>query len=163
MTEAVSRAVGAPAGDVHVVAECEPEHSFVGGESLANFCGLREAMTRGGVDAVSLVRIDEQGIVTSDDGRRFVVLALPDGLRVVDAVCPHDGWPARAGLACAAPATLVCPWHWYRFDLDTGASEPRPAPWYTPCTEDDDGRYADVGEPARVLSWSERLRAHARE
>lgn len=37
VTEAVSRAVGAPAGNVRVVVtECEPEHWFVGGESLAD-------------------------------------------------------------------------------------------------------------------------------
>jgi 4-oxalocrotonate tautomerase len=36
VTAAVSRAVGAPPGNVRVVVtECEPEHWFVGGESLA--------------------------------------------------------------------------------------------------------------------------------
>ncbi|HEY2194583.1 MAG TPA: 2-hydroxymuconate tautomerase [Actinomycetospora sp.] len=36
VTAAVSEAVGAPAGNVRVVVtECEPEHWFVGGESLA--------------------------------------------------------------------------------------------------------------------------------
>jgi 4-oxalocrotonate tautomerase len=36
VTAAVSEAVGAPVGTVRVVVtECEPEHWFVGGESLA--------------------------------------------------------------------------------------------------------------------------------
>ena len=36
VTDAVARAVGAPPGNVRVVVtECEPEHWFVGGESLA--------------------------------------------------------------------------------------------------------------------------------
>jgi 4-oxalocrotonate tautomerase len=36
VTAAVSHAVGAPVGNVRVVVtECEPEHWFVGGESLA--------------------------------------------------------------------------------------------------------------------------------
>ncbi|HEY2195656.1 MAG TPA: 2-hydroxymuconate tautomerase [Actinomycetospora sp.] len=36
VTAAVADAVGAPPGDVRVVVtECEPEHWFVGGESLA--------------------------------------------------------------------------------------------------------------------------------
>jgi 4-oxalocrotonate tautomerase len=36
VTAAVTEAVGAPAGNVRVVVtECEPEHWFVGGESLA--------------------------------------------------------------------------------------------------------------------------------
>jgi 4-oxalocrotonate tautomerase len=37
VTSAVHEAVGAPAGNVRVVVtECEPEHWFVGGESLAD-------------------------------------------------------------------------------------------------------------------------------
>jgi nitrite reductase/ring-hydroxylating ferredoxin subunit len=113
---------------------------------------------------VSLVRIDGPGIVTSEDGRRFVVLALPDGLRVADAVCPHNGGPLEQGWLRDG-TTLVCPWHWYRFDLDTGACETAPQHplGVYPVHEDDGGHYADVGEPARTLSWSERLRAHARE
>lgn len=36
VTEAVNAAIGAPAASVRVVVtECEPEHWFVGGESLA--------------------------------------------------------------------------------------------------------------------------------
>ena len=44
VTDAVSRALGAPPGNVRVVVtECEPEHWFVGGESLAQ---LRESGRR---------------------------------------------------------------------------------------------------------------------
>jgi nitrite reductase/ring-hydroxylating ferredoxin subunit len=113
---------------------------------------------------VSLVRVDGPGVVTSDDGRRFVVLALPDGLRVTDAVCPHNGGPLEQGWLRDG-TTLVCPWHWYRFDLDTGACDTAPQHHLGvyPVHEDDGVHYADVGEPARPLSWSERLRAHARE
>lgn len=113
---------------------------------------------------MSLVRVDGPGVVTSEDGRRFVVLALPDGLRVADAVCPHNRGPLEQGWLRDG-TTLVCPWHWYRFDLDTGACETAPQhPLRVyPVHERDGVRYADVGEPARTLTWSERLRAHARE
>ena len=44
VTAAVAEAVGAPPGNVRVViSECEPEHWFVGGESLA---ALRESGRR---------------------------------------------------------------------------------------------------------------------
>ena len=117
---------------------------------------------------MSLVRVDAPGVVTSEDGRRFVVLALPDGLRVVDALCPHNGGPLEQGRVRtdgADGATLTCPWHWYRFDLVTGvcATAPRHVLGVYPVHVHDGARYVDVGEPARELSWSERLRAHARE
>ena len=42
VTAAVSRAVGAPAGNVRVVVtECEPEHWFVGGRVARRAAGLR--------------------------------------------------------------------------------------------------------------------------
>lgn len=113
---------------------------------------------------MSLVRVDGPGVVTSDDGRRFVVLALSDGFRVVDARCPHNGGPLEQGWVRDG-TTLTCPWHWYRFDLDTGAcsTAPRYRLGVHPVHERDGVHYADVGEPARPLSWSERLSAHARE
>ena len=60
--------------------------------------------------------------------------------------------------------TLVCPWHWYRFDLDTGACATNPDYRLRtyPVLVRDGARYADVGEPPPSPSWSERLRAHAR-
>ena len=68
----------------------------------------------------------------------------------------------RAGSATGT--TLVCPWHWYRFDLDTGAcatnSDYRLATY--PIVERDGQWFADVGEPPVARSWAERLRAHAR-
>jgi nitrite reductase/ring-hydroxylating ferredoxin subunit len=113
---------------------------------------------------VTLVRVEAPGVVTSDDGRRFVVLALPDGLRVVDAACPHNGGPLEQGWVREG-RTLVCPWHWYRFDVDTGAcaTSPQHVLGVYPVREVDGVTYADVGDPPRATSWSERLRAHARE
>lgn len=59
---------------------------------------------------MSLVRVEAPGVVTSRDGRRFVVLAVPDGLRVVDAVCPHNRGPLEQGWG-RDDRTLVYPWH----------------------------------------------------
>ena len=58
----------------------------------------------------------------------------------------------------------MCPWHWYRFDLDSGAcaTSPRHRLAVHPVLRVDGAWFADVGEKPPTLSWSERLRAHAR-
>lgn len=102
--------------------------------------------------------------VTSPDGREFAVFAGPDAgsVRVTDAGCPHRGGPMVEGRV--ADGEVRCPWHWYRFDLATGACRTTDAHelGVYPVVERDGRWFADVGEPPAVLSWSERLRAHAR-
>lgn len=102
-------------------------------------------------------------VVRSDDGRSFAVFPLEDGLRVTDAVCPHNQGPMEQGWVRDG-RLIVCPWHWYRFDLDTGECETTAL--YRlgtyPVVERDGVWFAEVGEPPAVLSWAERLRFHAR-
>ena len=64
-------------------------------------------------------------VVQADDGRRFAVFAVDGELRVVDAVCPHNQGPLEQGWVRDG-TTIVCPWHWYRFDLVTGACATSP-------------------------------------
>lgn len=113
-----------------------------------------------------LIPITGPGVLTADDGRRFAVFATDDGWRVADAVCPHNRGPLDQGWvrSDSAARTVVCPWHWYRFDLDTGACEtsPQHVLGVYPVVDVDGVPHADVGAPAAALSWSERLRAHAR-
>jgi nitrite reductase/ring-hydroxylating ferredoxin subunit len=102
--------------------------------------------------------------VSSDDGRVFAVFVLDDGsVRVSDAACPHNAGPLVEGRVRGAE--VRCPWHLYRFDLDTGvcATTDLFALTVYPVLEVDGRPHADVGEGPQTLSWSERLRAHARE
>lgn len=96
------------------------------------------------------------------DGRRFAVFPTGDGFHVVDALCPHNGGPLVEGRIRGG--RVHCPWHWYAFDLGTGAC--RTAAQYRlgvhPVVERDGRSYADVGERPPARSWAERLRAHAR-
>jgi nitrite reductase/ring-hydroxylating ferredoxin subunit len=70
------------------------------------------------------------------DGREIGIARLANGeFRAVRNVCPHKGAPVCRGfisgtsLPCAPGelvygndgAVLVCPWHGYEFDLNTGA------------------------------------------
>jgi nitrite reductase (NADH) small subunit len=96
------------------------------------------------------------------DGRSYLVLDLVDRLVVVDALCPHKQNPLVDGLL--RDGCLVCPGHWYAFDLATGACRTATETDLVlhPVVEVDGLLYAEVDvEPPR--SWSERLRAHARD
>lgn len=109
--------------------------------------------------------------VTAPDGRAFAVFRLSDGsLRVTDAACPHNGGPLAEGRIreagdAASTATVTCPWHWYRFSLADGrcVTTGRDAVAVHPVLDVDGAPHAEVGDPPVPMSWSERLRAHARE
>lgn len=102
--------------------------------------------------------------VRADDGRAFAVFLVDGQPHVVDAACPHNKGPLDQGWVREG-STVTCPWHWYRYDLETGAclTTPELRLGVHPVVERDGELYADVGDPPRALSWSERLRAHARE
>jgi nitrite reductase/ring-hydroxylating ferredoxin subunit len=51
-------------------------------------------------------------------GRSYAVFAVDGRLGVTDAACPHNGGPLARGII--RDGTVTCPWHWYRFDLQTG-------------------------------------------
>jgi nitrite reductase/ring-hydroxylating ferredoxin subunit len=99
-----------------------------------------------------------------DAGRSLAVFVLDGRWYVTDARCPHNGGPLDQGWIRDG-TVLTCPWHFYRFDLASG--DCLTAGGYRlgcyPVFERDGERYADVPEPAPRRSWSEVLRAHARE
>jgi nitrite reductase (NADH) small subunit len=57
-------------------------------------------------------------------GRAFCVANLNGTISVLDGVCPHEGGPLGEGSIEAG--RVVCPWHGYAFDLQTGESEDDP-------------------------------------
>ena len=101
--------------------------------------------------------------VTAPDGRAFAVFLVDGAHHVTDALCPHNGGPLVQGWVRDGPA-LVCPWHWYRFDLVTGActTTPQYRLGTYPVVDRDGELFAEVGTEPAVLTWAERLRAHAR-
>ena len=72
-------------------------------------CGLNEAPGEG-----KLVAAEARGVA--------ICLARLDGqLAAVDNACPHRRAPLAEGWIEAGK--LVCPWHSWSFDLNTGAAE----------------------------------------
>jgi nitrite reductase/ring-hydroxylating ferredoxin subunit len=98
--------------------------------------------------------------VVEHEGRSYLVLDLGDRLVVSDALCPHRQNPLAEGVL--RDGSLVCPGHWYAFDLTTGAcrNAAEAALPLHPVVEEDGMLYAEVTVVPQ-LSWSERLRAHA--
>lgn len=98
-----------------------------------------------------------------DSGRAFAVFADDQAnLRVTDAACPHRGGPLVDGVL--RDGAVVCPWHWYTFDLDSGHcrnGRMHDLRCYRVVRRDGIA-YAEVPAEPAPRSWAERLRAHAR-
>ena len=95
-------------------------------------------------------------------GHRYAAFVLDDGtVTVVDGDCPHRGGPLVEGVV--RDGAVVCPWHWYTYDLRTGfcrTTEAQQIQRY-PVIEVDG--VAMVEMPVRrKRSWAELLHAHAR-
>ncbi len=84
----------------------------------------------------------------------------PESLVVVDAVCPHRGGPLIEGRI--RDGAIVCPWHWYAFDLLTGVCRTAAEADLVrhPVTVRD-GRYWVEVTARPTESWSQLLRRHA--
>lgn len=95
------------------------------------------------------------------DGHDYLVLVHDEGVVVTDARCPHRRLPLAEGLV--RDGALVCPGHWYAFDLTDGRcrNAAEAALPLHPVVEQDGALFALVTTTAPPLSWSERLRAYA--
>lgn len=68
--------------------------------------------------------------------------------------CPHKGGALSEGRVHAGRCEMICPLHFFRFDVRTGASVTNPelvAPTY-PVTITDGDVYVDIVRPARSSS-----------
>jgi nitrite reductase/ring-hydroxylating ferredoxin subunit len=115
-----------------------------------------------GVTLVPLGEADGRDRWTVEhDDRVFVVFVRAGGLVVSDALCPHRRIPLVDGVI--RDGAIVCPGHWYAYDLASGLCRTTDAYDLTlyPVVEVDGAAYAEIPPLAPPLSWAERLRAHA--
>ena len=113
--------------------------------------------------AVPLPALDAAGRGRFEhDGRTFAVFTVDGAPAVTDDACPHKSGQLSEGLV--RDGAIVCPFHFYAFDLVSGrcrTTELYRIRWYP--VESQDGQLVALIPPEVKRSWSELLRAHARE
>ena len=96
-------------------------------------------------------------------GRSYAVFEADGELHVTDGACPHNGGPLAEGLV--RDGVVTCPWHWYSYELATGRC--RTTARYElrryPVVLVGGRPHAAIPASEPVRSWSEILRAHARQ
>jgi nitrite reductase (NADH) small subunit len=96
-------------------------------------------------------------------GRSYAVFEVDAELHVTDGGCPHNGGPLAEGLV--RDGVVTCPWHWYSYELTTGRC--RTAAGYQlrryPVVLVGGRPHAELPAAEPPRSWSEILRAHARQ
>jgi nitrite reductase [NAD(P)H] small subunit len=99
----------------------------------------------------------------SHAGRSYAVFTVGGELHVTDGACPHNGGPLAEGLV--RDGFVTCPWHWYSYELATGRC--RTAVGYElrryPVVLVGGRPHVSLPAAAPARSWSEILRAHARQ
>lgn len=113
------------------------------------------------IDAGLLADLPENQCVAIADGRAIVARVGPGAVAFANE-CLHQASPLEGGLI--TNETLVCPLHFWRYDLPAGkhVGTGAPLPSY-PVTIEDGRVWVDVPEPPRPRSMREQLLDHAAE
>lgn len=73
----------------------------------------------------SLDEIPENGMAEYNvDGQSVLVCRAGDAVHAVSAICPHRG--AQLGQGTLNGTSVVCPWHEWEFDVETGCGLTNP-------------------------------------
>lgn len=101
------------------------------------------AMVRSGGRAHVAVPVLAGGGDDGGGGRFVTVLRVASQLRAFDSICYHAGGPLGIGdieeAGAGGQACIVCPWHHYLVDLETGHK------WHQPMQKDANGKLVAVG------------------
>lgn len=73
----------------------------------------------GYVKIAPLDAISDRPTLVEYNGYRLAIYQTEQGFRAIDDICPHMG--ASISNGTREQDVAVCPWHHWRFDLDTGA------------------------------------------
>jgi len=63
---------------------------------------------------------DSKPLLVEVAGREIALVRSSDQVFAIANRCPHKAGPLAGGLVRSS--TITCPWHWFRFDLQTGVS-----------------------------------------
>lgn len=78
-----------------------------------------EGAAPGGGFELSSLREGVANVRDLGDGQKCVLVRRGDRVTSFREICPHMGGPLGEGRICE-DGTIECPWHGYRYDLDTG-------------------------------------------
>lgn len=97
------------------------------------------------------------------NGWRIAVFNLDGEIVAVDGRCLHRGGPLEDGFV--ANGIVMCPWHWWRYDLRTGCrlDDPSVQLAHYPVSVVDGSVRVEVPPPAPVESIRDRLLRLARQ
>lgn len=87
-------------------------------------------------------------------GHKVCIAHSPKGVKAVKDKCPHQGVALSNG-SCTDNGKIVCPWHRYQFDLETGRGHGTYVEVY-PMEERDDGLY--IGFPYMAFTLFDRFK-----
>lgn len=110
------------------------------------------------VDTISedvlVCRLDElqdgQAKLVTARGRKIALTRIADEVFAMRDACPHKAGPLSDGKVSAARGELICPWHFFRFNLRTGASitNPEMVNETYPARVEDGNVYVSIRRPA---------------
>ncbi|MDP5171446.1 MAG: Rieske 2Fe-2S domain-containing protein [Bacteroidia bacterium] len=84
-------------------------------------------------------------------GKELCLVRRDSGIRAIDARCPHARGPLAAGFLNEAQH-VVCPWHRFAFDPDTGQSNS--GGYFVTCYDVKvDGKSLLIGIPKKKRWW----------
>lgn len=82
------------------------------------------------LEDVRVCRIDDIAAGTAKlvtaRGRKIALCRIGDDVFAMRDACPHRNGPLSEGKVSVAREELICPWHFFRFDVRTGASKTNP-------------------------------------
>jgi nitrite reductase/ring-hydroxylating ferredoxin subunit len=83
-------------------------------------------------------------------GRKIALTRIGGEVFAMRDACPHKAGPLSDGRVSAARGELICPWHFFRFDVRTGASitNPELVNETYPARVDDGNVYVSIRRPA---------------
>jgi len=71
------------------------------------------------VKVATVEAVSEKGLAVEHGGRRIAVFRDGESYFALEDICPHMG--AFLSHGYRRPGRIICPWHNWEFDLETGA------------------------------------------
>lgn len=115
------------------------------------------------VERIKVCRLDDiadgSALLVTAKGRKIALARIGSELFALQDSCPHKGGTLSEGRVHSGRCELICPLHFFRFDVRTGASVTNPelvAPTF-PVTISDGDVYVDIARPAAKSATAQSL------